>query len=106
MIVVNGGFVKQQPLIITNSKKGINLMKVFITKYALTKGVFEREIDDNRSTNTVVHGVGEYRYEVYFKPHWHVRKEDALDQCEIMRKKAIITCKKKLDKLEAMKFKI
>lgn len=82
-------------------------MKVCITKYALTQGIFEIEAErctdiDNdmiEQTNT--------RWQTYYHGEgkdWHLTKESAIKKAEEMREKKIKTLKKQLDKLEHLKF--
>ena len=84
-------------------KKGI-IAKVWITKYALTTGVFEitAEItkdgsayDMHTSLPTFFHGEGK---------EWHRTKEAAIAKAEEMRQKKIESLKKQIEKLEQMKF--
>lgn len=79
-------------------------MKAWITKYALTTGIFEitAEItedgaayDMHTSIPTFFHGEGR---------EWHRTKESAIAKAEEMRKKKIASLKKQIEKLEGMKF--
>ncbi len=82
-------------------------MKVYITKYALTEGIYSAEADlcsDRmiviRSSDrlpTYVHGEGK---------DWHRTPQAAIQRAEVMRLKAIQSVKKKLASLQAMKFEI
>lgn len=76
-------------------------MKVWITKYALTKGIFEidaRITDDYAFGGTV--------YECYIREgnEWHRTYEAAVHKAEEMRDKKIESLEKKFDKLKKMKF--
>ncbi len=56
------------------------MLKVWITKYALTSGVKEIEGEIVEDTPTML-SVKENGYLVYYhKPHWHVSKEEASSQ--------------------------
>jgi len=81
-------------------------MKVFITKYALTKGIYQvearrvvgtidmLEIPTARGTmSQYLHGLD-----------WHITHESAVMKAEAMRRKKIASLKKQLSKLEEMKF--
>jgi hypothetical protein len=81
-------------------------MKVWITKYALTKGIIE--VDDAQNCNdasmircpslgsfAMFHGEGK---------EWHKTKESAIAKAEEMRVKAIATHLKSIEKLEKMRF--
>lgn len=85
-------------------------MKAWITKYALTQGIFEAEIIDNcistdptgnmietreRSIVQYWHGKGK---------DWHTDKKSAIEKAEEMRNKKIASLKKQIEKLERMKF--
>ncbi|WP_431785830.1 hypothetical protein [Paenibacillus lactis] len=79
-------------------------MKVWISKYALTTGIYEIEARETHSPNMVVdakdslamyHGEGK---------EWHKSKEEAIKRAEIMRKKKIESLEKQLQKLKEMKF--
>lgn len=85
-------------------------MKVWITKYALTKGIFEAEISDDcididRSGNMIQ--VKDGRFAVYYHgkgKEWNKNKESAIKMADEMRKKKIESLKKQIKKLENMKF--
>lgn len=84
-------------------------MKVWITKYALTQGIIEKEVyDDCLKTDpsgnkisvklngfiTYFHGLGN---------EWHKTKESAIAKAEEMRQKKIASLKNQIEKLEKMK---
>ena len=80
-------------------------MKVWITKYALTKGIIEAEGEVVRDhpnifyANEIVNGLfGEGK-------EWHRTKESAIQKAEEMRQKKIASLKKQIKKLEEMRFK-
>jgi len=82
-------------------------MNVWITKYALTQGIYK--IDGERSEsqpNMFVRikpsgGPPEY----YHKPYWHERKADALRHADSFRLKKIASLKRVIAKLEGLKFR-
>ncbi len=84
-----------------------NSMKVWIIKYALTQGIIEAEAEEiderfirvpNKNyCDSYYHGEGK---------DWCKTKESAIQKAEEKRKKEIIRLKKKIEKLENMKFKI
>ena len=84
-------------------------MKVFITKYALTKGIFEKEaevctgISDDfiRVNDACGYHSGEY----YNGDDWHTTKEDAIQKAEDMQQKKIIALNKQIIKLSKLKFR-
>lgn len=80
-------------------------MKVWITKYALTKGIIETEAEDCGDDMVRVHNKG-YCDSYYHKEgnEWHRTKQSAISKAEEMRKKKIESLKKQIRKLENMKF--
>lgn len=79
-------------------------MKVYITKYALSQGIFEVDGEvselfpdtfDARGYLGYFHGDGK---------EWHRTRESAIKRAEEMRKKKIASLKKQIEKLEKMKF--
>ena len=75
-------------------------MVVYITKYALTRGIIEKEVTMIRPTM-----VRADNYNYYHKPYWHETKEEAIKHAEEMRVKAIASTKKRLEALEKLSFK-
>lgn len=77
-------------------------MKVWITKYALTIGIFEAEGDAD------VLGVGLFRrtgiYTAYPPGTWHKTKESAIQRANIMKANKLDSLRKQIAKLEGMKF--
>jgi tRNA G10 N-methylase Trm11 len=78
-------------------------MKLWISKYALTTGIFEIEarethspdmIADKNNTISVYHGEGK---------EWHKTKEDAIQMAEIMRQKKIKSLERQLEKIKTLK---
>lgn len=78
------------------------VMKVWISKYALTKGIFEREVND--CGNGMVEDKSSYVPVYYHGNDWHIDKKSAISRAEEMRKKKIASLKKQIDKLEKMNF--
>lgn len=86
-------------------------MKVWITKYALTKGI--EKADGNRCTSSddmisVVYTHGNWDTIVYYHgkntKEWHTTRESAETRAEAMRLAKIASVKKKLAKLEKLSF--
>ena len=80
-------------------------MKVWITKYALTSGILEKEVKDfgDGSVREI-----ENSFPIYYHgegKEWHRTKESAIAKAEEMRKKKIASLKKQIEKLEKMEFK-
>lgn len=80
-------------------------MKVWITKYALTKGIFETDVEVCREINPdMVKQTGIQWPQYFHKPHWHESWGDAAAQAERMRQAKLKSLKKQIAKLEAMRF--
>ena len=79
-------------------------MKVWITKYALTSGIFEVDAETCTSPSLIaVRTPGELT--AYFHNNdWHKSKEDAIARAEAMRTKKIASIRKSIAKLEEMSF--
>lgn len=79
-------------------------MKVWITKYALTQGIFEAEAEVIEDGTVRVRQ--EFIVSYYHKEgrDWHKTKESAVAKAEEMRKKKIASLKKQIEKLEKKKF--
>ena len=77
-------------------------MQVFITKYALTKGIFEAEAEVFPERD-MIRVTGENGYDTYFHGEgkdWHGSLKDAKKRSEEMRKKKISTLEKQLEKVK------
>ena len=76
-------------------------MKIFVTKYALTAGIQEREAMIVKEGMAKLDG----KYVDYvYKPQWHLTKHEAILQAEKMRLKKIESLKRQLGKLLNLKF--
>lgn len=79
-------------------------MKVFITKYALTQGIYEVEVKETANPDMVVEANNSLAYYHGKGKEWHLKKEDAIQKAEEMRSKKIKSLKKQIEKIEKMKF--
>lgn len=80
-------------------------MKIWVTKYALTQGVFE----DDAEPSTVSNGLVVLRQRGNLCLHgdgreWHRTRESALRRADAMRKAKIAALKKQIAKLESIDF--
>lgn len=80
-------------------------MKAYITKYALTGGIFsvEAEVCENVSPNMIKHrhnGFDTYAH----GNDWHRTWESAVERAEEMRLKKIESLKKSIAKMERLKW--
>ena len=88
-------------------------MKVYITKYALTDGIYECETDDNRnflssytdgSDETKSVWIPRFRGSLFTKSEWSGSADLAIKRAEKMRDDKIVALKKQIEKLSKMKF--
>lgn len=80
-------------------------MKVWITKYALTKGIIESEAKlTSKDSVSVMEFDPNLPMHWFYKGDWHRTKEEAVKRAEEMRKKKIESLKKQIKKLEEMRF--
>jgi hypothetical protein len=79
-------------------------MKVWISKFALSKGIFQMEVNHTSDDGDVVHG--EHFNECFYGEgkQWHKTEEEAKARAEELRKKKIANLKNQIQKLEEMKF--
>lgn len=87
-------------------------MRVWVTKYALTKGVACVEAEVSMLTPSMITyrqdflGCKSAYRESAHGSDWHKTEEAAIKKAELMRKAKIRELKEKLQKLEAMEFKL
>lgn len=86
-------------------------MKVWITKYCLTKGIFEFEAERcgeyGERLYDMVHDISGGSQSIYYHGEgkdWHITRESAISRAESMRIKKIASLKKSIMELEAMVF--
>ncbi len=84
-------------------------MKVYVTKYALTAGILEKEAEPATATEggILVRGNKTRSWsadEYYHGRDWHTDREAAVLRAQEMRNAKIASVKKQLAKLEAMTF--
>ena len=79
------------------------MMKVWITKYALTSGItrHDAELCDHRMVK-----YGTMQFAHVEGKEWHRSYENALLRAEVMRIKKIESLKKSIAMLEAMRFDV
>lgn len=84
-------------------------MKIWITKYALTKGILEKEaeIDFHETMASVPSADIRLGWTDYFhRPNWHKTQEEARARAEVMRQKKIASLERQLAKLRAIRFDV
>lgn len=81
------------------------LTKVYITKYALTTGVIEADMELKDGGKHCYGKPNGHHYSTsFFGNDFHLTKEDALKDCERRRIKKIDTLNKQILKLNNLKF--
>lgn len=86
------------------------MKRVWITKYALTKGIFSRElIEINAEISSTMITVRDEqalnRQTYYHGDDWHYSEDLAKQRAEEMRRKKIANLEKQIKKLKALSFK-
>lgn len=82
-------------------------MKAYITKYALTEGIVEvddAEVYNEHPSMITVKSLGPFATFHGEGREWHKTRESAVARAEEMQKKKIVSLRKALKKMEAMKF--
>lgn len=80
-------------------------MKVYITKYALSKGIKEYKAKRTEfSTMIEIEDNKDLFGNLYHKPDWHLRKKEAIERAEQMRISEINKLLKRIKKLYTLKF--
>lgn len=79
-------------------------MNVWITKYALTKGIFEMDVESQSEDGKSVYGKAWNQCYRGQGVEWCKTKAAAIAKAEKMRRKKIASLKKQIEKLESMKF--
>lgn len=81
------------------------LTKVYITKYALTTGVIEADMELKNDGKMCYGKPNSSSYDTgFFGDDFHLSKEDALKDCEKRRISKIKNLNKQIEKLSNLKF--
>lgn len=80
-------------------------MKVYITKYALTKGIIETE-DAEICYNISENMIRSKKYGCFYGNDWQTTKEGAILRAEQMKEKKIQSFERQLEKLKGLKFSL
>ncbi|MFT9078075.1 hypothetical protein [Ethanoligenens sp.] len=78
-------------------------MTVYITRYALTEGIYLAEVELSQTDDSRVTVLRGRHSGIFHKPDWHVTWTDAINRAEKMRKQKIqslqtqIACLKRMD---------
>lgn len=81
---------------------------VYITKYALTTGVYSAEADVNgdMAVQAVQREKGSVYAQYFHGKDWHLTEDEALDRAEEMRIAKLKSLDKQMKKISALKFTI
>lgn len=80
-------------------------MKVWITKYALTQGIYEVEGETSFRDGMFCVPKTEKTFAAYYhKPDWHETKAEAIARAEQMRANKLKSLDKQIAKIKAMRF--
>ena len=79
-------------------------MKVWITKYALTSGIFDVEAEQCVNIDAVSYMLPDCYRQYAYSGNWHKTFEAAVQRAEEMRAKKIASLKKQIEKLEKLRF--
>ena len=80
------------------------LKTYWITKYALTQGIFTIQGQIIEDTPTMIKDTNAKLNPYYFKPFWHDTPEDAIKHAELMRLKKFESINKTIAKLKKINF--
>jgi hypothetical protein len=83
-------------------------MKVLITKYALSEGVFYGDAERVSDSSEMIVVFSDKIGRGYFHGEgneWHKTQESAIEKAESMRVKKIASLKRQIEKLEKLSFK-
>jgi len=80
-------------------------MKIYVTKYALTQGIYEVEAEDETGGIFVAFSGSNRSYTTYYhKGEYELTHAAAVTKANEMREKKIASLKKQIKKLEEMTF--
>ena len=80
---------------------------VFVTRYALTKGIVKAKVERFHESSVSVAWPGGYNGEAFFgEAHYLRTLEEAQTRAEAMRVKKIASLQKQIKKLEKLKIKV
>lgn len=78
-------------------------MKVWITKYALTQGIYSVEASPSHTAKMVSTKQTSYS-ECFHKPYWHETEEAAKLHAAILRSKKLVSLERQIERIKALKF--
>lgn len=78
-------------------------MKVWVTKYALTQGVYETSVDISQEFPKMATEFAN-QLQTYHGNDWHRTKPEAIKRAEDMRAAKLSSLAKSMKKIQALKF--
>jgi hypothetical protein len=79
-------------------------MKIFITKFALTRGIIEVEGEFATTSPNVISYKTESYKTLLHKPYWYLTKEEAVVHAEALREKKITSLGNQMKKIRKIEF--
>ncbi len=85
-------------------------MNYYVTKYALSKGIFMYSSEDKAYTITVegghlhIYNNTTFTFQIYSPNQWATTEESAIANAEFLRKRKIKSLQEQIKKLESMSF--
>ncbi|HAO26757.1 MAG TPA: hypothetical protein DCQ68_01865 [Chryseobacterium indologenes] len=79
-------------------------MTVYVTKFALTKGIIESEGEIVEGNSKMLRTTIDLYQAFVFKPDWYENKNEAINRAEEMRNKKIASLENQIKKLKKIKF--
>ena len=80
-------------------------IEAYITKYALTTGIFKVTGEVSRCTPRIITVQREGTFDMYYHDEdWHRTLDGAIKRAEEMREKKMVSLKKNIKKLESLDF--
>jgi len=79
-------------------------MKVFITKFPLTKGIIELEGKLSESDNHYFYADG--YCSSFLKSEWHETLDEAVKNAEERKTKKLISLEKQIERISSLKFEL
>ena len=80
-------------------------MKVYITKYALTRGIYQTEVETSFDiAKGMVSSTTKGYLNSFYKPDWHETWEGAVERANFIKEKKILSLEKQLKKFKALSF--
>lgn len=81
------------------------MTKIYCTKYALSKGIEEFEVEDSEISKKLIPIKPYGGYITYLSPgEWHLTKEEAIQRAETLRLNRIKSLEQSIVKVKRLKF--